>query len=45
MLAQTNPAAAKELLALAQEDVRKRWRLYEHWAAMSGGDGSPEKSS
>ena len=34
MLAQTHPGAARELLALAQEDVRKRWRLYEHWAAM-----------
>jgi pyruvate-ferredoxin/flavodoxin oxidoreductase len=34
MLAQSDPAAARELLRLAQEDVRERWRLYEHWAAL-----------
>jgi pyruvate-ferredoxin/flavodoxin oxidoreductase len=43
MLAQTHPAAAKDLLALAQEDVRTRWRLYEHWAAMPGDGAAEEK--
>jgi pyruvate-ferredoxin/flavodoxin oxidoreductase len=35
MLAQSNPAAAKELLALAERDVQDRWRLYEYLAAQS----------
>jgi len=43
MLAQTHPAAARDLLALAQEDVRKRWRLYEHWAAMPVDGAAQEK--
>jgi len=30
MLAKSNPEEAKRLLALAQEDVASRWRLYEH---------------
>jgi len=34
MLAQTRPEEARALLALAEEDVRQRRRLYEHWAAM-----------
>jgi pyruvate-ferredoxin/flavodoxin oxidoreductase len=34
MLAHSDPEAAKRLLDEAQEDVRARWRLYEHWAAM-----------
>jgi pyruvate-ferredoxin/flavodoxin oxidoreductase len=34
MLAKSNPETAKNLLALAQEDVWNRWRLYENWAAM-----------
>jgi pyruvate-ferredoxin/flavodoxin oxidoreductase len=34
MLAQARPEEARELLARAQEDVKRRWRLYEHWAAM-----------
>jgi pyruvate-ferredoxin/flavodoxin oxidoreductase len=34
MLAQAKPEAAEELLALAQEDVDRRWRLYQHWAAL-----------
>ena len=33
MLAHSNPEAAKQLLKLAQEDVVKRWKLYEHMAA------------
>jgi len=34
MLTRSDPAAAKELLELAKQDVQSRWRLYEHWAAM-----------
>ncbi len=34
MLAHSDPTEAKELLALAQEDVLARWRFYEHLAAM-----------
>jgi pyruvate-ferredoxin/flavodoxin oxidoreductase len=30
MLAKSNPEEAKRLLALAQEDVGTRWKLYEH---------------
>jgi pyruvate-ferredoxin/flavodoxin oxidoreductase len=35
MLARSDPEAAKQLLRLAQEDVRNRWRLYENLAAMT----------
>ena len=35
MLAHSNPAAAKELLGLAEEDVRNRWHVYESWAAQT----------
>ncbi|HXJ95388.1 MAG TPA: pyruvate:ferredoxin (flavodoxin) oxidoreductase [Terriglobia bacterium] len=35
MLAHSNPAAAKELLKLAEEDVRNRWHFYENWAAQT----------
>jgi pyruvate-ferredoxin/flavodoxin oxidoreductase len=34
MLAHADPAAAKESLRLAEEDVRRRWRLYEQLAAL-----------
>jgi pyruvate-ferredoxin/flavodoxin oxidoreductase len=34
MLARSKPDQARWLLQLAQEDVRTRWKLYEHWAAM-----------
>jgi len=34
MLAHSNPDAARRLLEEAQTDVRARWRLYEHWAAV-----------
>jgi pyruvate-ferredoxin/flavodoxin oxidoreductase len=42
MLAHSRPEEAKRLLKLAQEDVRRRWRFYEHWAAMSVAE-SPEE--
>jgi pyruvate-ferredoxin/flavodoxin oxidoreductase len=42
MLAQSKPDQARWLLQLAQEDVRARWKLYEHWAAMPV-DGSSKE--
>jgi pyruvate-ferredoxin/flavodoxin oxidoreductase len=42
MLAHSEPEEARALLAQAQEDVRVRWRLYEHLASMpapAGEDG------
>jgi pyruvate-ferredoxin/flavodoxin oxidoreductase len=44
MLVKSDPQAAKELLVLAQDDVKKRWRLYEHWAAMQV-DGATEQKA
>jgi pyruvate-ferredoxin/flavodoxin oxidoreductase len=45
MLAHSDPESAKQLLKEAQEDVLKRWKLYEYWASMPGsnGAGRPEK--
>ncbi len=34
MLTQSDPEAAARLLKLAQQDVRKRWRLYEQMATL-----------
>jgi pyruvate-ferredoxin/flavodoxin oxidoreductase len=45
MLAHSDPEAAARLLDEAQADVRTRWALYEHWAAMPAGPplaGRPE---
>jgi pyruvate-ferredoxin/flavodoxin oxidoreductase len=39
MLAHSDPAAAKRLLAEAQADVLALWRTYEHLAAMPGTPG------
>jgi pyruvate-ferredoxin/flavodoxin oxidoreductase len=36
MLAHSNPEAARLLLKEAEQEVTKRWKLYEHWAAMPG---------
>ncbi len=44
MLVKSDPEAAKKLLVLAQEDVKKRWRLYEHWAAMQVDGAAKEKT-
>jgi pyruvate-ferredoxin/flavodoxin oxidoreductase len=48
MLAQANPEASEALLAAAQEDVTRRWRLYEHLAsqAVNGGavNGGPAQN-
>ncbi|MFB3917011.1 MAG: pyruvate:ferredoxin (flavodoxin) oxidoreductase [Terriglobales bacterium] len=35
MLTHSMPEAAKKLLAEAQDDVNKRWKVYEHMAAMA----------
>jgi len=44
MLVKSDPEAAKKLLVLAQEDVKQRWRLYEHWAAMQVDGAAKEKA-
>jgi pyruvate-ferredoxin/flavodoxin oxidoreductase len=36
MLVSSHPAEAKHLLELAEEDVAKRWKLYEYLAAQPG---------
>jgi pyruvate-ferredoxin/flavodoxin oxidoreductase len=36
MLVRSNPESAAKLLVLAQEEVNKRWKLYEHLASMPG---------
>ncbi len=38
MLTLSNEEAAERLLRLAQEDVARRWRMYEHMAAMQYGE-------
>jgi pyruvate-ferredoxin/flavodoxin oxidoreductase len=47
MLKQAHPEQARELLRLAQEDVRQRWRLYEHWAglAVNGSAKAPKEGT
>ncbi len=37
ILARTNPEAARQLLREAQEDVQRRWSVYESRASMPGG--------
>jgi pyruvate-ferredoxin/flavodoxin oxidoreductase len=40
MLVKSNPEEAKKLLALAEGDVKSRWKLYEHMATMpANGNG------
>ena len=39
MLTKSKPDRAKMLLAMAQEDVKLRWQLYQQWAAAEFGDG------
>jgi pyruvate-ferredoxin/flavodoxin oxidoreductase len=36
MLARSDPEAAQELLARAQDDVERQWRVYANRAAMAG---------
>ncbi len=45
MLRHSQPEAAKHLFDLAQEDVRRRWRLYEYLAAMPGNGGQPSPAA
>ncbi len=48
MLTHSAPEAAAQLLKEAQEDVYKRWKLYEHWATMpvnGAKQAAPEKQS
>jgi pyruvate-ferredoxin/flavodoxin oxidoreductase len=48
ILARTNPEAARQLLREAQEDVQRRWHLYENRASMAGdgtGNGNAEDIS
>jgi pyruvate-ferredoxin/flavodoxin oxidoreductase len=42
MLAHSNPEAAATLLERAQEEVRSRWQMYEHWASMPVSRPEPE---
>jgi pyruvate-ferredoxin/flavodoxin oxidoreductase len=43
MLAKSNPDEAKRLLALAQEDVATRWKLYEHMSHQPAENGAEVK--
>jgi len=42
MLTKSHPEEAAKLLELAQEDVNKRWRSYEHLASMKYGEAESE---
>jgi pyruvate-ferredoxin/flavodoxin oxidoreductase len=44
MLAHSHPEAAKELLELAEDDVRTRWQLYENMAALQVAGGTKEEN-
>ena len=43
MLTKSDPEAAKRLLGQAQDEVKLRWKLYQHLAArdLKGGNGHP----
>jgi len=41
MLVRSDPAAARELLKMAQDDVERQWRVYSNRAAMPGRADSP----
>jgi hypothetical protein len=41
MLEKSYPARAKELSALAQQDIYTRWKIYEHLA--QGGNGGKKE--
>jgi pyruvate-ferredoxin/flavodoxin oxidoreductase len=44
MLAHADPEAARRALARAEEDVRRRWSLYQQLAAMPCPDGPDARS-
>ena len=41
MLVRSDPAAARELLTMAQDDVERQWRVYTNRAAMAGRADTP----
>ncbi|HWR50182.1 MAG TPA: hypothetical protein VN428_03690, partial [Bryobacteraceae bacterium] len=41
MLRHSQPEVAKTLYGLAEEDVRRRWKLYEYMGAMPGNGSDP----
>ncbi|MFA7289688.1 MAG: pyruvate:ferredoxin (flavodoxin) oxidoreductase [Melioribacteraceae bacterium] len=45
MLTKSHPEAAKELLKLAQEDVLKRWKMYEQMASFDFSDKKEETTN
>jgi pyruvate-ferredoxin/flavodoxin oxidoreductase len=45
MLARRNPQAARELLRAAQDDVERRWQVYENSARMPGRASSPQPAA
>jgi pyruvate-ferredoxin/flavodoxin oxidoreductase len=44
MLAQSDPEAAAALLAEAENDIKVRRKLYEHWASLRVANGEGEVS-
>src|SRR5207249_4683538 len=44
MLQRSNPAEAKRLMKLAQEDAQSRWRSYEKLASRKSEETEPETS-
>jgi hypothetical protein len=41
MVARSDPATARELLNMAQNDVERQWRVYVNRAAMAGRSETP----
>jgi len=41
MLTKSNPEEAKHLLALAQGDVQRKWKMYEELAKEDGSAAKP----
>jgi pyruvate-ferredoxin/flavodoxin oxidoreductase len=45
MLARSDPEGAREVLARAQQDVERQWRIYENRAAMTGHPAPAERAA
>ena len=45
MLTKSNPEEAKRLLALAQQDVDRRWAIYSEMASETDGSGQKQAPS
>ena len=45
MLTKSHPEEAKKLLALAQEEVLKKWKFYEQMAEMDYSNKKEEKAN